>query len=83
MIDATTYYVDEKVFSQEISDIAKVICLRRGQGMAGKLATAGNLEILMVVEAISGECIVQPPLVYIHRNRRLHELISIFENSES
>ena len=35
-----------------------MICLRRGWGMAGKLATDGNRELITVVEAISGEGIV-------------------------
>jgi len=61
--DATTYNMDEKGFRQGISDRAKVICLRRGRGMTGKLATDGNREMITVVEAISGEGIVQPPLV--------------------
>ena len=61
--DATTYNMDEKGFRQGISDRAKVICLRRGGGMTGKLATDGNREIMTVVEGISREGIVLPPLI--------------------
>jgi len=50
--DATSYNMDEKGFRQGISDQAKVICLRRGRGMTGKLATDGNREMITVVEAI-------------------------------
>ena len=46
--------MDEKGFRQGISDLAKVICLYRGRGMTGKLATDGNREMITVVEAISG-----------------------------
>ena len=55
--------MDEKGFRQGISDYAKVICLYRGRGMIGKLATDGNQEIITVVEAISGSDSVLPPLV--------------------
>jgi len=55
--------MDEKGFRQGISDRAKVICLYRGRGMTGKLATDGNREMITVVEAISGSGIVLPPLV--------------------
>ena len=55
--------MDEKGFRQGISDLAKVICLYRGRGMTGKLATDGNWEMITVVEAISGSGSVLHPLV--------------------
>jgi len=58
-----TYNMNEKGLRQGISDRAKVICLYRGRGMTGKLATDGNREMITVVDAISGGGYVLPPLV--------------------
>ena len=54
ILDKYTYNMDEKGFRYGISHQANFICLYRGRGMTGKLATDGNREMITVVEAISG-----------------------------
>ena len=61
--DCNIYNMDEKGFKQGISDRAKVICLRRPKGMTGKVAMDGERELITMVETISGDGIVLPPLV--------------------
>ena len=55
--------MDEKGFRQGIADRSKVICKRLSKGRSGKVAENSNRELITVVEAISGDGMVLPPLV--------------------
>ena len=55
--------MDDKGFGQGIADRAKVICRRLPRGMSGKVAIDGNRELITVVETISGDGYILPPLV--------------------
>ena len=61
--DSRTFNMDEKGFRQGISDRAKVICQRRPRGTTGKVAQDGNKELVTVIETISGNGTVLPPLI--------------------
>ena len=63
ILPGTTYNVDEKGFRQGISDYAKVIVRWRERGMIPKVATDGKRELITVIECISGDGQVLPPMI--------------------
>ena len=63
ILPVNTYNVDEKGFRQGISDRAKVIVRWRERGMTAKVATDGKRELITVIECISGDGQVLPPMI--------------------
>ena len=66
--DGNIYNMDEKGFRQGVSDRARVICRRLPRGMSGKVAIDGNRELITVIETISGDGIVLPPLIIVNQD---------------
>jgi len=63
ILPGNTYNVDEKGFRQGISDCAKVIVRWRERGITAKIATDGKRELITVIECISGDRQVLPPMI--------------------
>ena len=71
ILNKNIYNIDEKGFCQGISDRAKVICKRRDRGMSAKVAMDGNKELITIIEYVSTDGVVIPPLIIYNIPRRI------------